>query len=335
MYSGFDLQLDKNSIIFEDSKEYEKLRKIGENHLNNQKASFEKKLEVYVEDNIIDGTKIQDEWFPEIEADIFISHSGDDNELANALAGWLYHTFGLRCFIDSNVWGYSKTLLEMMNSRLSHKRKDTYGVGLYDHESCNQVSQHVNTMLSIALQKMIDKTETVVLLNTNNTVKVCSETQMEKTYSPWIYSEIICTKFVRKKPLLAYRKYKFEENEFSAIYESVQFEKNFDVSYSVSLEHLKSLRESDLLKWEKRYNKNYEYALDALYEIMCPGAVESTKNLSYILKKRGLDVLQHACSASDINSEEWEKVQSILERIIRRSLLCCQECGMFRDTLDE
>ena len=334
MYSGFNLKLDENATIFGDVNEYKRLQKMGENHLNNQKAIFEEELESYIVDNEIDGTKIQDEWFPQIEADIFISHSGKDDKLANVLAGWIYDNFGLKCFIDSNVWGYSKTLLEKMNSKLSNKRKDTGGGYLYDYHSCNQVSQHVNLMLSIALQKMIDKVEAVVLLNTDNAVRVCSDKQMEKTYSPWIYSEIIYTQFVRKKPLLVYRNYSTDRKDYFGVYESVQFALQSVISYTVSLEHFRLLGECDLIKWKNAYSQNkynYEYALDALYNFVCPDEVKNTRDLFDNLQESEIYTLQHIYSSQNINGQKLENMQRVWERIIRKGLKGCQGCDRFDD----
>lgn len=333
MYIGFNLRLDENADIFGGLENYERLQEIGENHLNAQKAIFKEELESYVVDNIIDGTKMQDEWFPQIEADVFISHSGKDDELASALAGWMYETFGLRCFIDANVWGYSKTLLDKMNSKLSNKRRDKDGGYLYDYKSCNQVSQHVNMMLSIALQKMIDKVEAIILLNTDNSVKVCSDSHMEETYSPWIYAEISCTQFVRKKPLLAYRNYCTVNSVYFGVIESVQFAMHSAISYTVSLKHLKPLAEDDLVKWERELllnSQNYEYELDALYEIVCPDEVKDTKKLFGLLENRELRMLQQAYLAHDVNDKEWENVQNIWKRIALSGLPCCQDCDRFR-----
>lgn len=338
MFTGFNLQLDENASIFGGPLEYMRLQIQGENHLNAQKAIFKQELEAYVVGDIIDGSKIQDEWFPQIDADIFISHSHNDKELACALAGWINKTFNLKCFIDSNVWGYSKELLDEMNDSLSEKREDAEGGYLYNYNSCNEVSAHVNMMLSVALQKMIDKVETVILLNTDNAVKVCSDTQMEKTYSPWIYSEIICTQFIRKKPLLAYRNYHTFSKAYFGITESVQFAMHSAISYTVSLKHLKSLSENNLLQWKREWilcRQKYDHELDALYEIMCPGEVENTKKLSGVLAPKELRTLQHAYSTNDMNSEEWENMQYVFEGIIRRGLQCCQECDRFGDVLYE
>lgn len=158
------------------------------------------KLEGYITGDVLNGSKVQDDWFPALDADIFISHSHKDLDLANALAGWIYETFRLKVFIDSNVWGYTSDLLKNINDKYSNKRRDSDGGYLYNYDQCNQASQHVNMMLSVALQKMIDKVECVILLNTNNSVTVFEENEncINSTYSPWIYSEIICTQIVRQ-----------------------------------------------------------------------------------------------------------------------------------------
>lgn len=329
MFMGFNLQLDKDASIFCEEYDYEKLQELGRNHLDAQKAIYKKSLREYVIQDEIDGTKIQNEWFPEINADIFISHAHADEELACALAGWINITFGLSCFIDSNVWGHSVKLLEEMNSQLSNKRKDRDGGYLYDHQSCNRVSQHVNTMLSIALQKMIDKVETVIFLNTDNAVRVYDDTQMEKTYSPWIYSEIVCTQIVRKKPLLAYRNYPTVKKEYSAIYESAQFIMHSAISYNVSLKHLKTLTERDLIRWDMEYlsnRRNFQYKLDALYKFMCPGEVDSTKNLFVQLQSGEIEALQRAYSEQSMYLEEVEEVQTVWKNIMGRYWRNCLEC---------
>lgn len=332
MYIGFNLRIDENAEIFDGLENYERLQHVGQEHLNNQKALFNEELEDYVVADRINGTKIQDEWFPQIEADVFISHSGKDGELANALAGWIYETFRLRCFIDANVWGYSKTLLERMNSKLSNKRRNTNGGYLYDHESCNRVSQHVNMMLSIALQKMIDKAETIILLNTDNSVTVCSDSHMEETYSPWIYAEISCTQFVRKKPLLAYRDYGTVYKEYFGVTESVQFAMHSAISYTVSLKHLKPLDEDNLLEWRRECfanSQNYEYKLDALYQIIGSDEVQNTRKLFGVLTDEEIRTLKQAYLTQDVSDKECENVQSVWERIVLNGLRYCQECDRF------
>lgn len=153
--------------------------------------------------------------------------------------------------------------------------------------------------------------------------------QMNKTYSPWIYSEIICTQIVRKKPLFMYRNYISKRFSFDTLYESTQFIMHNAISYTVSLNHLKPLKENDLSKWEDEYTNNrqrYEYALDALYKFICPDEVRNTKNMFAVLKEDELGTLKHAYSAKDMDMKERENAENVLSKIIRRCMPCCVDC---------
>ena len=198
MVTGYNLRFDVENENFQEYVE------IGENHLNLQKAKAMKFLKEYIINGIADGTKIEKDWFPQIDADIFISHSHADEPLAKGLAGWLYVNFGLKCFVDSCVWGYCDKLLEMINDDYSDRQKTSDGC-IYNHQKCNTASKHVNTILTIALHKMIDKTEVTFLLNTSNSISKYVDVYQQATYSPWIYSEIVCTEIVRKKQIAEYR----------------------------------------------------------------------------------------------------------------------------------
>lgn len=326
MYAGFNLRIDEYDDIFGNFYDYERLVREGRYHLDTQKAKYSKELKEYVTKDIIDGTRVQNEWFPQIEADVFISHSHNDEDLACALAGWIHETFRLRCFLDSNVWGYSGELLEIMNDKLSDKRRNGASGYLYDHQSCNQVSQHVNAMLSIALQKMIDRVEAVILLNTENSIRVCTDDHMENTYSPWIYSEIACTQIVRKKPLLVYRDYLLNTQREDVLLESTRFVMHLAISYTVSLAHLIYLNTDDLQKWEKRYSSgNYKYALDALYEFHCREDLENTKELFNALDEQELRTLRSAYSIQGANPETKRNAEEVWMRVINRGRTCCQK----------
>ena len=276
MFAGFNLDLSKNQddcgkkII-----DFSYYRYQGEKHLNSQKADYENKLIEYViygTEGIVDGTKLQDDWFPEIEADIFISHSHKDLELAQGFAGWLNSKFGLKCFIDTNVWGYADKLLDKINADYSDRRLDKDGSYLYNHHKCNIASKHVNVMLSIALQKMIDKLEATFVINTTNSVQRYADVHDNKTYSPWIYTEIICTEIIRKKSLSEYRKMPI--NKFA--FESAANE--YKAAYTIPLKHLIDIDSKILLKWEKDQRKP-EYPLDILYILTDIEEVKELKNV--------------------------------------------------------
>lgn len=278
MFSGYNLTLSKSFFgIIKGKNKFNYYKELGEHHLKRETYNYCNELYCYISNETLDGSQLQNDCFPQIEADIFISHSHNDKDLANALAGWLNETFGLKVFIDSNVWEYSEKILEDINEIYGKKRENRYEGGyLYSHQACIYSSQHVNMMLSIALQKMIDKVECVILLNTNNSIKVFDDSNqtINKTYSPWLYSEIVCTEIIQKKPLLLYRNYP------SLICDSVAYESTnyinamaLKVSYDVSLEHLIKLDEQDLYDWKSRWNtiapndkQNRIYPLDYLYK---------------------------------------------------------------------
>lgn len=205
MFVGFNLNISENFFVTQ-SKSFEEYQKIGKEHIEVPKKTIEKSLEKYVNDDVIAGSKMQNDWFPEINADIFLSHSSKDKKLVNAIAGWIHDKFDLNCFIDSNVWCYAGDLSDKLNDSYSNKEDNGKGGFLYNHKKCLKVSEHVNTMLNIALQRMIDKCECIFLINTENSISIKKDSKnIDITYSPWIYSELVCSEIVRKKSLCNYR----------------------------------------------------------------------------------------------------------------------------------
>lgn len=308
MFTGFDLKIDKSFFQTQKSFSYEHYVRIGKGHSKVQQIKYKQSIEEFIFNDSIDGTKVQNEWFPLVKADVFISHSHKDRELAEALAGWIHETFDqkINCFIDANVWGFQDELLNRMNNDLSNKRTLSDGT-LYDYQSCNEVAKHVNIMLSIALQKMIDKTETVIFLNTENSIQITDGNEMSQTYSPWLYTELVCSQIVRKKPLIAYRDYSLIHK---SIYENTEiqmlFETAIDISYSVSLQHLISIGHSELLKWEMNYlfSDEEEYPLDSLYQITIPGVVEETKKIYSSLNVKDLLLIKKIWSSELLMSKK-------------------------------
>ncbi len=280
MFSGFNLEIDAESVMNTFNSSFDEYKKIGENHLKQNIEDYNCNLKKLINCKNINGSQLQNHWFPEIEADIFLSHSHKDCDLANALAGWMHKTFGLKVFVDSNVWGYSDELLEELNSRYSNKRHDNKNGYLYDHESCCKASAHVNIMLSTALHKMIDNVECVMLLNTDNSVQVFKEECFNSTYSPWIYSEIMCSQIIRKKPLICYREY----SELMHCYESTNIKcdsSDLIISYIIPLKHLKPIDFGDLIMWHYKYNNTTfkDYPLDSLYSFTYKNDVEIARKL--------------------------------------------------------
>ena len=271
MVTGYNLHLGNKG-----TSKFQKYITLGEEHLSEQKAKITNSLQCYINNGIADGTRLEKEWFPEIKADIFISHSHMDEKLAKGLAGWLYDTFGLRCFIDSCVWRNSDKLLEEIYDEYSDKQDKPTGGCIYNHKKCNTASKHVNTMLTIALYKMIDKTEVTFVLNTNHAIPKYKDVYQQATYSPWIYSEIVCTEIVRKKPISEYRdKICLEHSVGQRKFKN----DGFIAEYEVSLENLKKIEMQCLVEWEKSYNKNkVKYPLDSLYKLTHKDEISNIPN---------------------------------------------------------
>jgi hypothetical protein len=269
MYSGFNYSINdvnKFSHYFYQGKE------IFDNH----KEIIKREINNYLINGILDGTMIQKVWFKDdIKADIFISHSHNDESLAIGLAGWLYEKFEITSFIDSCVWGNSTDLLRDIDEQYS---KMDGNPNVFDYYKRNYSTSHVHMMLQTALYKMIDNVESVFVLNTNNsfdTIETVKNTIKNKTSSPWIYSEIIATTIMRKKSLEEYRRnIILEQRDFSEVNNSL------NVKYDIDLDHLIKIDDSILDEWKiKRDNedisssKKYNYgreikSLDYLYDLV-------------------------------------------------------------------
>ncbi len=247
MFAGFNLNT---------SNDYSSYYNYGKEIFNKNRKEIKKEIDSFVlYDGTIDGTKMQENWFPQIKADIFISHSHKDEKKAIELAGWLYFRFNLSVFIDSCVWGYANDLLKKIDDEFClNKNKETY-----DYEKRNHSTSHVHMMLSTALSMMIDKTECLFFLNTPNSTTTSDI--ITKTESSWIYSEIAMTKLVRNRKLEEYRPKQLEIKSYNEAYaQQMTFE------YEVSLDHLNELCGNDLVIWNKHSN-DAKFPLDNLYKI--------------------------------------------------------------------
>jgi hypothetical protein len=245
MYAGFNLEIDE---------EFNHHKQTGNTDYNFQKEKIKVELSKFIlEDGTINGTDMQNSWFPQIQADVFLSHSHNDKEKAIALAGWLKNTFGLEVFIDSSVWGSADELLKKIDDRYC---KNTDG-STYSYEKRNLSTSHVHTMLSTALTMIIDQTECMFFLNTPQSISTSSV--INSTKSPWIYYEIGISKFVRKR-----------EPDRKGIIKKGMFENAQDLSiqYKLDMDHLYDIRQSDLLDWQGLFTQNPEnHPLDLLYRM--------------------------------------------------------------------
>ena len=267
MYRGFNLLLEDNCF---EQYDVERLQEIGSESISHQKVKIIEKISSFADgDGYLDGTKMQENWFPQIKADIFISHSHKDEKLAIALAGWLQETFGLTAVIDSCVWGYANELLKMIDDEYCYQKE----TNTYNYQKRNYSTSHIHMMLSVALTQMIDNTECLFFLNTPNSIT--PNTIINQTESPWIYSEISISQLIRKKELQEYRI--MEQNESLKTFSE---DKKLNIQYDLPTDHLVDINGYVLREWEEtwkdigisnkypQYSENLRvHALDKLYEL--------------------------------------------------------------------
>lgn len=249
MYAGFNL-VDVNASTFTD------WHAEGLAIHKNNKESVQKPLDQMVKaDGSMFAAQITDAWFPEIKADVFLSHSHKDSQTVIGLAGWLKKQFGLTAFIDSAVWGYSEHLLSILDANHCWQKESK----TYNYNTRNKTTGHVNIMLSSALATMIDACECVIFVNTPESLS-CEGYRTEKaTESPWIYSELAISKIMRRK------------RRREVITESLESYRTvtaspLKVKYDADLSHLISLDVAGLNKWRERKSQ-YNHPLDALYDV--------------------------------------------------------------------
>ena len=253
MFKGFNLEVitTKNETFWE-------YHSIGKNSFDLDSIAVQSTLKAFIQkDNSLDGSAIQKVWFPSIKADVFISHSHKNVDVALAITGMLKKNLGLKVFVDSCVWGYGDDLLKMIDDKYCYiPSQNTYSYKLRNHST-----SHVHMMFSTALLMMIDKTECLFFLNTPDSIKSYDET--DKTESPWIYSEIAATQVLRQRT--PDRLLRVTET-FSNADGLGDLEKGFRMTHDIDISHLADLTLEELNLWAKGKRRD-QHPLDTLYAI--------------------------------------------------------------------
>ncbi len=234
MYKGFELTLSDSDFLSSDG-EYSDLLK------ENREKIVNKFNEVLLKNGKIDADKIIEDWFPTGKYHVFISHSHKDIELAEQFANWLYDKFKLTSFLDSHIWGYANNLLRELNENYAKNGEDTYA-----YEPAISHAAHVYLMLSTALSEVIDKSECLFFINTNNTlenIQIKGSEVESRTASPWIMHELKTSAIIRRYKSLDREKLISESTGLEALEKSAGF------SFSVPTEHLTKINETGLSKW--------------------------------------------------------------------------------------
>lgn len=264
MYKGFNLDFDEEYFIESIGyKDYATIydTEVIETYKENINFSIEK-----IKKNIkeIDGTELQNSWFPNIESHIFLSHSHSDEEIVKRFAGYLYSELGIKVFIDSTIWRDSnEELIKLMNKYAKweqYKIIPNGDIRVCYVEEVFKFKDNINMMLLMALTKMINNTDCFLFFNTNNST--INEYHNSKTYSPWIYYEIgisKCIEKIKRKNIIETFSSKHKSSTESII-----------MTFDLDTEHLINLSTKEIIEWVnicKNTNiKTYD-ALDNLYNI--------------------------------------------------------------------
>lgn len=233
--------------------------KIGLKMFDEFKSNAIKQLDKYVGvDGTINGSELESDWFGEINAHIFISHSHDDERLAIALAGYLFEKHNIKCFIDSCIWGYSNELLRMIDNKYCWNAESK----MYNYNTRNYSTSHVHMMLSAALNKMIDKCEVLFLLNTPESIQTSDI--LNETDSPWIYSEILASKLIEKKTPQRHKTARIARR-VKKLASGERMDEALKVKYKLDLDHLSDLSEEEIINWGIEASSSPENAMDLLY----------------------------------------------------------------------
>ena len=218
----------------------EKSYKAGKEIYDENKADIYSALEDYiVNGDELSADEIMDDWFPQVDAQVFLSHSHRDAREIIAFAGWLKEKAGITAFVDSCVWAYCDDLIRKLD------RKYNVSNNIYQ---INQVRAHVYMMLNSSLLKMIDNTECLMFFNTPHSI-IQSKIIVGKptTYSPWIYSELLATNIIKRRSL--------EEHRNVLIHESSQFSE-IKMRYKVCLDGLEDFNTFDYFSWGDAITEN-------------------------------------------------------------------------------
>lgn len=246
MYRGFNLEIGEEDFIFEEEKSLSRYEQTGRKRLHYLHENTEDVLNNYVSEGIIDGTGLSERWFQRIKSDIFLSHSHKDTRLAYILSGWMETNFGVKVFIDETIWGSADRLLKKIDDEYCRINADE---GNYEYKKRNLSTSHVHAMLSVAIWEVIDRTEIVIFLNTDNSIpkiKNSIDGNDDCTLSPWLYEELMTAKLVEKKD--------WKDHRLDLITEYASMQLN--VSYKLPLENLTGINMQQLYQWCKEYKKS-------------------------------------------------------------------------------
>jgi hypothetical protein len=232
MDRGFNLSIDTGPYPVDFSK------------VNAYKAANQKRIDdlaqLMIDKDTFDASLILDSLFPAVSADIFLSHSSKDADEAIQIALELQENCDLNVFIDSCIWGSIYDLLKAIDNKYCRREGKT----TYDYDERNRSTAHVHMILATALQRMIDQTDTIIFMNTDQSISLKHSVNGEqKTLSPWIHMELNFSNLVRRRS-----RYKMVVESKIAL-DGVVSNEQLKVAHDAPTNHLTAISESQFMKW--------------------------------------------------------------------------------------
>lgn len=259
MYKGFN-------VVINYKEEFQDYYEAGSSLFDQQKAFIRKKLEAYIKpDGYLSQEKIEGDWFPKIDAHVFLSHSHEDIDFVISFAGWLKEKFDITAFIDSLIWENSDDLLRLIDEYYCvSSRYEDGRIKTFDYSLRNKSTSNVHMILYTALMKMIDQTECLMFINTPLSIQWSDMlSQTSATLSPWIYGELLASKLISHRSKIQHRQ-QIDKTYMEHVEESARL----DVEYISDTKHLIDITDKDLFVFSERAaNKNKFDALDTLYQL--------------------------------------------------------------------
>lgn len=274
MYKGFDVKLDemkfRQKVTGTKPGRWDDFVRNGNASRKNSRDVIGTKI---ASGNwVLSGSDIESNWFPKLMNHVFISHSHQDEDLALALAGALRHWMKLDAFVDSSVWGYYADLQKLIYQKVTSLRGEVYGTQRTELE--NSIVSHVHCMLTKSLVQMMDQCECLIFLNTPSSIGIRDvRGTSQETYSPWIYTEVEVSRFLRahedpRRPKM---------RKFAESVEGLAMRTRDIISYPLNLDHLGKVDSDGVWKWicegshvvsaESNTLRKPFVALDKLYEM--------------------------------------------------------------------
>ena len=140
------------------------------------------------EDGFIDADTLMNACMPQVhEYDIFISHSHRDLKYAHRLADYILKRFGLRCFVDSDIWLNSEEDIQKPYDQMNMRGSSI------KYDDVLKSSAHVHAMLSMSLLKMMDSCECCIFIDPEE-----EYIPMDSVSSAWIYEEVTMFNYIDK-----------------------------------------------------------------------------------------------------------------------------------------